>query len=150
DTSAAELRRIERDLHDGAQARLVSLGMAIGLAEHLVRSDPDAAAALLAEARDTNSQALTDLRDLVRGILPPVLADRGLDGAIRALAVTLPIEVAVDIDTGGPVDQPIEAAVYFAVAEALANVVKHSGATRAWVHLRGGTRLAATIGDNGN
>jgi signal transduction histidine kinase len=148
DTSAAELRRIERDLHDGAQARLVALGMTIGLAERLVREDPDAAVTLLAEARDTNGQALTDLRDLVRGILPPVLADRGLDGAVRALAATLPIPVAVDIDAGA-IDPPVEAALYFAIAESLANVVKHSGATRAWVRVRSAGRLTATVGDNG-
>ncbi|HEY2794928.1 MAG TPA: histidine kinase [Micromonosporaceae bacterium] len=149
DTSAAELRRIERDLHDGAQARLVALGMTIGLAERLVRDDPEAAVTLLAEARDTNGQALTDLRDLVRGILPPVLADRGLDGAVRALVATLPIPVAVDVEAGA-IDQPVEAALYFAIAESLANVVKHSEATRAWVRVRSGARLTATVGDNGH
>ena len=86
DASAAELRRIERDLHDGAQARLVSLGMSIGLAEQVLRDDPDLALKLLAEARGSSGQALADLRHLVRGIHPPVLAERGLDGAVRALA----------------------------------------------------------------
>lgn len=149
DTSAAELRRIERDLHDGTQARLVSLGMTIGLAEHLVPTDPDAAVALLAEARDTNGQVLTDLRELVRGIMPSVLADRGLDGAIRALAATMPVPIAVDVELDGPIDGPVEAAMYFGVAEALANVVKHSGATQAWVRVRRTDRLVATVGDNG-
>ncbi|MEK8103892.1 histidine kinase [Micromonospora sp. M12] len=83
DTQAGELRRIERDLHDGAQARLVSLGMSLGLAEQLLPNDPQAVQQLLAEARESTSSALTELRDLVRGIHPPVLADRGLDGALK-------------------------------------------------------------------
>ena len=87
DTQAAELRRIERDLHDGAQARLVSVGMSLGLAEEQLEADPQLARQLLAEAREANSQALSELRDLVRGIHPPVLADRGLVGAVQALAL---------------------------------------------------------------
>jgi signal transduction histidine kinase len=150
DASAAELRRIERDLHDGAQARLVALGMTIGLAEQLLRTDPDAAAALLAEAHDTNGQALRDLRDLVRGIHPPVLSDRGLDGAIRALAAAMPLSVVVDIELCRDLEAPLSAAVHFAVAEALTNVAKHSGATQARVHVRDGARLTATVGDNGH
>ena len=90
DASAAELRRIERDLHDGAQARLVSLGMNIGFAEQVLRDNPDLALNLLAEARASSGQALTELRTLVRGIHPPVLAERGLDGAVRALTLSLP------------------------------------------------------------
>ena len=101
DAQAAELRRIERDLHDGAQARLVSLSMSIGLAEELLRRDPEAAAQLLAEARQSSGQALSDLRDLVRGIHPPVLAERGLEGAVRALALTVPVLTSVDIDLPG-------------------------------------------------
>jgi signal transduction histidine kinase len=151
DASAAELRRIERDLHDGAQARLVALGMNIGLAEQLVRSDPDMAVALLVEARESSGRALSELRDLVRGIHPPVLAERGLDGAVRALALAMPLPV--DVDSGGltaPARAPVEAAAYFAIAEALANVIKHSGATRAWIRLRTtGGRLVATVGDDG-
>ena len=150
DTQAAELRRIERDLHDGAQARLVSLSMNIGLAEELLARDPEAAAALLAEARQSSGLALADLRDLVRGIHPPVLAERGLDGAVRALALTVPVHVAVDVDLPGRPPAPIESAAYFAVAEALTNLVKHSGASTAWVRLahRDG-RLAIQVGDNG-
>jgi signal transduction histidine kinase len=150
DASAAELRRIERDLHDGAQARLVSVGMSIGLAEQLVRDHPDLALSLLAEARASNGQALSELRALVRGIHPPVLAERGLDGAVRALALSLPLPVDVQADLPGRLPGPVESAAYFAVAEALANVVKHSSANRAWVqldHTEG--RLVAIVGDNG-
>jgi signal transduction histidine kinase len=150
DAQAAELRRIERDLHDGAQARLVSLSMSIGLAEELLARDPDAAAALLAEARESSGQALKDLRDLVRGIHPPVLAERGLEGAVRALALTVPLHVSVDAQLPGRPQAPVESAAYFAIAEALANVAKHSGASTAWVRLahRDG-RLYLQVGDNG-
>jgi signal transduction histidine kinase len=128
DAQAAELRRIERDLHDGAQARLVSLGMTIGLAEELLDRDPAAARKLLSEARETSGSALVELRHLVRGIHPPVLAERGLDGALRALAMSLPLPISVDIDLPGRPETPVESAAYFAVAEALTNVVRHSGA----------------------
>ena len=150
DSSAAELRRIERDLHDGAQARLVALGMNIGFAEQVLRDNPDLALTLLAEARESSGQALTELRALVRGIHPPVLAERGLDGAVRALALSLPLPVELHIDLPGRLGAPVESAVYFAIAEALANVVKHSGANRAWVQLEydHGT-LIAIVGDNG-
>ena len=93
----AELRRIERDLHDGAQARLVAVGMSLRAAEELMRTSPEAALALVAEARATSSRALDDLRDLVRGIYPPVLADRGLAEAVRALALDTPLTVDTDI-----------------------------------------------------
>ncbi|SCG46645.1 sensor histidine kinase [Micromonospora humi] len=150
DAQAAELRRIERDLHDGAQARLVALSMSIGLAEQLVRDDPEAVRRLLAEARETSGQALAELRGLVRGIHPPVLAERGLPGAVRALALAVPLPVEVTVDLPGRPAAPVESAVYFAVAEALANVGKHSGATRAWVELRHAAgRLTAVVGDDG-
>ena len=135
DHSAAELRRIERDLHDGAQARLVSLGMTLGLAEQLMESDPEGAARLLAEARDSSTTALGDLRSVVRGIHPPVLADRGLAGAVQALALDMSLPVSVIITLPGRPPTPIESAVYFAVAECLANVVKHASASRASVEL---------------
>jgi signal transduction histidine kinase len=134
DTATAELRRVERDLHDGAQARLVALGMSLRAAERLIPSSPDAAIALVAEARETSSKALTELRDLVRGIYPPVLADRGLADAVRALALDAPIRTETDIDLAGWLDVPVESACYFAVAEALANAVKHSGGRV--VHIR--------------
>ena len=151
DAQAAELRRIERDLHDGAQARLVSLGMTIGLADELVERDPKAARKLLAEARDASSAALVELRHLVRGIHPPVLAERGLDGAIRALALSLPVDTEVESDVPGRLDTPVESAVYFAVAEALANVCRHSGAHNAWVSLHGvDDILFAMVRDDGH
>jgi len=150
DTQAAELRRIERDLHDGAQARLVSLGMSLGMAEDLLATNPQTAQALLAEARESTSAALSELRDLVRGIHPPVLADRGLDGAVRALALGSQIPVEVEIALPGRPPAPVESAVYFAVAEALTNTAKHSGATRAWVRIRhADERLTATVADDG-
>ena len=102
DTATAELRRIERDLHDGAQARLVALGMSLRAAERMFASNPEAALALVAEARETSSRALTDLRDLVRGIYPPVLADRGLADAVRALALDTPLHTELDIDLPPP------------------------------------------------
>jgi signal transduction histidine kinase len=150
DAQAAELRRIERDLHDGAQARLVALGMTIGLAEETLERDPAAVRRLLAEAREASSAALVELRHLVRGIHPPVLAERGLDGAIRALALALPMPTTVDAEIPGRLDTPLESAVYFAVAEALANATRHSGAGRAWVSLRWADGLlVATVGDDG-
>jgi signal transduction histidine kinase len=150
DASAAELRRIERDLHDGAQARLVALSMNIGLAEEMLKHDPEMAQKLLAEARESSGTALTELRDLVRGIHPPVLAERGLDGAVRALALTLPLPVDVHIDLPGRPEAPVESAAYFAVAEMLANVVKHSAARRAWLQIEhSGGRLIMIIGDDG-
>ncbi|GAA1077656.1 sensor histidine kinase [Nocardiopsis metallicus] len=150
DTQAAEIRRIERDLHDGAQARLVALGMDLGMAEHIVDTNPQAAKQMLAQARETTRQALIELRDLVRGIHPPVLVERGLDGAVRALALThhLPITVTTHL-TGRPGD-PVESAAYFAIAELLTNTAKHAQATHAWVHINHGRqRLVITVTDNG-
>jgi signal transduction histidine kinase len=150
DTAAAELRRVERDLHDGAQARLVALGMNLRAAERLIPTSPQAALALVAEAREASSRALTELRDLVRGIYPPVLADRGLADAVRALALDTPLHTAADIDLPGRLDAPVESACYFAVAEALANAVKHSGARH--VHIRmqhAGGMLRIEVTDDG-
>ena len=136
DSASAELRRIERDLHDGAQARLVALGMSLRAVERLIESSPQAALALVTEARETSSRALSDLRDLVRGIYPPVLADRGLADAVRALALDAPVRTEVDIELAGRPDAPVESACYFAVAEALANAVKHASATFVQVSIR--------------
>jgi signal transduction histidine kinase len=150
DASAAELRRIERDLHDGAQAWLVAVGMNIGFAEQMVKDNPDLALTLLAEARESSGHALSELRTLVRGIHPPALAERGLDGAVRALALSLPLPVDLHIELPGRPVAPVESAAYFAIAEVLANVVKHSGANRAWVQLEyEHGRLIAIVGDNG-
>jgi signal transduction histidine kinase len=153
DTQASELRRIERDLHDGAQARLASLGMSLGLAEHLLAEDPPAVARLLAEARESTSTALVELRDLVRGIHPPVLADRGLDGAIQALALGNSVPTTVSIHIPGRLPAAVESAAYFAVAEALANAFKHANAHRIDIHLeytteRGGL-LSIVVTDDG-
>ncbi len=136
DTAAAELRRVERDLHDGAQARLVALGMSLRAAERLIPTSPQAAIALVAEAREASSKALTELRDLVRGVYPPILADRGLADAVRALALDAPVRTETDIDLPGRLDAPVESACYFAIAEALTNAVKHSGARLVQIRLR--------------
>ncbi len=150
DIQATELQRIERDLHDGAQARLVSVAMSLGLAESLLASKPAELPGLLIEARSTTLAALDDLRTVMRGIQPPVLADRGLEGAVRALALDVAVPVAVGGTLPGRPPVPVESAVYFTVAECLANVVKHSGATAAWVELRHDAGLlSVTVGDNG-
>ncbi len=133
DTAAADLRQLERDLHDGAQARLVALGMNLRAAERLIHTSPDAAIALVAEARETSARALTELRELVRGVHPPVLADRGLADAVRALALDSPLQVETDIDLPGRLPAPVETACYFTVAEVLTNAAKHSGARSARV-----------------
>jgi signal transduction histidine kinase len=134
DAAAAELRRIERDLHDGAQTRLVALGMNLRALERMLPASPEAARALAAEAIETSARALSDLRLLVRGIYPPVLADRGLGHAVRALALDTALPVELDIDLPGRLAAPVESACYFAVAEVFANAVKHSAARR--IHLR--------------
>jgi signal transduction histidine kinase len=134
DAAAAELRRIERDLHDGAQARLVALGMNLRALERMLPGSSPDALALVAEARDTSLRALNDLRHLIRGICPPVLADRGLAHAVQALALDAPLPVDVDIDLPGRLTAPVESACYFAIAEVLANAVRHAGARR--VHVR--------------
>jgi signal transduction histidine kinase len=150
DTAAAELRRIERNLHDGAQARLVAVGMSLRAAERMFASNPEAALALVSEARETSSRALTDLRDLVRGIYPPVLADRGLADAVRALALDSPLRTELDVDLPGEVEMPVGAAVYFGVAEVLANAVRHSGARTIRIHLRHAAgALRAEVTDDG-
>jgi signal transduction histidine kinase len=154
DTAAAELRRVERDLHDGAQARLVALGMSLRAAERLIPTSPQAAIALVAEARETSSKALTELRDLVRGVYPPVLADRGLADAVRALALDTPIRTETDIQLPGRLDPPVESACYFAIAEALTNAVKHSGGRLVQIRMRYSGRpapgvLRIEVTDNG-
>jgi len=150
DHSASELRRIERDLHDGAQARLVALGMSLGLADELMANNPEEAKRLLAEARTTTTAALGDLRSVVRGIHPPVLADRGLAGAVQALALDMAIPVVVSVRLEGRPEAPIESAAYFGVAECLANIGKHSEARHAWIDLGyEDGRLRIEVGDDG-
>jgi signal transduction histidine kinase len=150
DTAVSELRRIERDLHDGAQARLVALGMSLQAAERLFATSPAAALALVTEAKETSSRALADLRDLVRGIYPPVLADRGLADAIRALALDSPLHTVLDIDLPDEVELPVASAVYFSVAEALANVSKHASARSVRIELSyAAGMLRAEVTDDG-
>src|SRR4029077_20134093 len=115
-------------LHDGAQARMVAVGMSLQAAERLFATNPEAALALVSEAKESSSRALTELRARVRGFSPPVLADRGLGDAIRALALDTPLPTVVDVDLPGEVEMPVAAAVYFSVAEALANATKHAHA----------------------
>jgi signal transduction histidine kinase len=136
DAATTELRRIERDLHDGAQGRLVALGMNLRAVERMLPASPQAALALVAEARETSSRALSDLRNLVRGIYPPVLADRGLGHAVQALALDTPLPVRVDVDLPGRLTAPVESACYFAVAEVLANAVRHSGASHVDIRMQ--------------
>ncbi|HUL25438.1 MAG TPA: histidine kinase [Streptosporangiaceae bacterium] len=150
DTAAAELRRVERDLHDGAQARLVALGMSLRAAERMFDTSPKAALALVGEAREMSSRALTELRDLVRGIHPPVLADRGLGDAVRALALETPVNTTLDIDLPGRLAEPVESAAYFAVAEVLANAAKHAQARTVEIHMRHtGDVLRIAVTDDG-
>lgn len=148
---ALEIRRIERDLHDGAQARLVAMGMTLTVAERVMDEHPEAARILVQEAKQTSAAALAELRDLVRGIHPPVLADRGLVDAIRARALESPMEVKVRSSIGGRPLPPLESAVYFAVSELLANIAKHAEATEIKIDVTydsGALRVAVT--DNGH
>ncbi|MFC8226930.1 sensor histidine kinase [Streptomyces sp. NPDC057287] len=150
DTAAADLRRIERDLHDGAQARLVALAMDLGLAKEKLTDDPEAAARMVDEAHGEVKVALQELRDLARGIHPAVLTDRGLDAALSAIAsrCTVPVKVVVDLESRPA--QAIEGIAYFTVSELLQNVSKHARATRASVDVwRAADRLMLQVTDNG-
>ncbi|MFG2021173.1 sensor histidine kinase [Actinomadura geliboluensis] len=145
----AELRRIERDLHDGTQAQLVAAALRLGLADRRFGTDPDAARTLFLEAREGIEEALTQLRTVIRGIYPPILSDRGLAGALRALAAGQPIPVELDV-ADGRAPAAVEAAAYFVVAEALTNIAKHSGARHGWVVLRRDpARLVISVRDDG-
>jgi signal transduction histidine kinase len=134
DSAEAERRRIERDLHDGAQQRLVALAMDLGMARAKLETDPAAAIALVGEAHEEAKRALAELRDLARGIHPAVLADRGLDAAISALAARSPVPVGVDV-TAGRLPGPVESTAYFVVAEALTNAAKHAVASEIGVRI---------------
>jgi signal transduction histidine kinase len=146
----AERRRIERDLHDGAQQRMVAVAVTLGLAEARIASDPAGALELIAQARDEAQQAVKELRELARGIHPRVLSDLGLCAAIEALAARAPVPVEV---TGTPPDglpHPVEAAAYFVTAEALTNIAKYAQASEAAVRLSDrDSRLRVEIQDNG-
>ena len=150
DAAQSELQRIERDLHDGAQARLVALAMDLGMAEERFDRDPEGARELVGEAREEAKRALAELRDLARGMRPSLLAERGLGPALTALAARSPIPADVDLDVPEHLSQALENATWFVVSEALANAGKHSGAQRALVHVaRAGDRLVAEVVDDG-
>ncbi|MFG2555418.1 sensor histidine kinase [Streptomyces sp. NPDC048581] len=150
DTAAADLRRIERDLHDGAQARLVSLAMGLGLAKEKLLEDPDHAAAMVAEAHGEVKLALQELRDLARGIHPAVLTDRGLDAALSAVASRCTVPVKVTVDLPSRPAAAIEGIAYFTVSELLQNISKHSGAKTASVDVwRSENRLLIQVWDDG-
>ncbi|MFE0640831.1 sensor histidine kinase [Streptomyces sp. NPDC058877] len=150
DTAAADLRRIERELHDGAQARLAALAMDLGLAKEKLARDPEAAAVLVDEAHGEVKLALQELRDLARGIHPAVLTDRGLDAALSAVASRCAVPVSVDVDLPSRPAPAIEGIAYFVVSELLRNVSRHSGARRAWVEAwRTGDRLMLQVRDDG-
>jgi signal transduction histidine kinase len=135
DAADAERRRIERDLHDGAQQRMVAVAVTLGLAEAQMKTDPDSAARLIVQAREEAQLAVKELRELARGIHPAVLSDRGLGPALEALAARAPVPVEVTGVPDDPLPRPVEAAVYFVTAEALTNVAKYAHATEATVHL---------------
>ncbi|MFH9003694.1 sensor histidine kinase [Streptomyces afghaniensis] len=150
DTAAADLRRIERDLHDGAQARLVNLAMGLGLAKEKVLEDPDAAAAMVEEAHGEVKLALQELRDLARGIHPAVLTDRGLDAALSAVSSRCTVPVKVTVDLPARPAAAIEGIAYFTVSELLQNVSKHSAAKSASVDVwRTKDRLLIQVWDDG-
>jgi signal transduction histidine kinase len=152
DAAEAERRRIERDLHDGAQQRLVALAIELGRAKARFADDPDAARALVDQAHVQAKEALTELRNLVRGVHPPVLTERGLDAALSGLAALCPVPVEVHVDVPVRPRASVEAVAYFVVAEALTNVAKHSRASHAKVIVEGhgfpGT-LTVMISDDG-
>jgi signal transduction histidine kinase len=152
DAAEAERRRIERDLHDGAQQRLVALAMELGRAKAKFADDLDAARELVDQAHVQAKEALTELRNLVRGVHPPVLTDRGLDAALSGLAALCPVPVDVHVDVPVRPKSSVEAVAYFVVAEALTNVAKHSRASHAKVVVEGhgypGT-LTVMISDDG-
>jgi len=153
DAAEAERRRIERDLHDGAQQRLVALAMELGRAKARFADDVDAAAALVDQAHIEAKAALSELRALVRGVHPPVLTDRGLDAALSGLAVRCPVPVTVQVTVPLRPRPAVEAVAYFTVAEALTNIAKHARASHASVVLDGGTRpggaLHIVVSDDG-
>ncbi len=150
DTAAADLRRIERDLHDGAQARLVALAMGLGLAKEKLLDDPEAAAAMVDEAHGEVKLALQELRDLARGIHPAVLTDRGLGAALSSVSARCTVPVRVDVDLAERPAEAIEGIAYFTVSELLQNVSKHSRARSASVEVwRAGDRLMLQVRDDG-
>jgi signal transduction histidine kinase len=152
DVEASELRRIERDLHDGAQQRLVMLAIDLGLASERIEEDPEAAKRLVLEGRDQARQALSEIRSLVRGLAPAILMDRGLVPALASVTAhaAVPTTVESGLEPGERLPEALERAAYFVATEALANVAKHSGASRCEVRLgRDGERLIVEVWDDG-
>ncbi|MBE1565253.1 sensor histidine kinase [Nonomuraea africana] len=150
DAHGAELRRIERDLHDGTQARLVAIAMRLGVAREALPDDSGALAKLLQEAHEGTEEAMTELRDVIRTMYPPILADRGLEGALASLTAGSAIPAELDLGELGRLPAAVEAAAYFIVAETLTNAAKHSGATRVTVRMsRRGGRLLIEVTDDG-
>lgn len=152
DSVEAERRRIERDLHDGPQQRLVAIAMDLGMARDRFATDPAAAQELLDKAHAASKDAIVEMRQVARGIVPPILADRGLDAAVSALAARSPVPVTVDVGADvGRVEPSREAIAYFCVSELLTNVAKHARASRATVRIfrEGADRLVVLVDDDG-
>jgi signal transduction histidine kinase len=150
ESAESERRRIERDLHDGAQQRLVALAMDLGRARESFDADPERARGLIAEAHDEAKAALSELRDLVRGVHPAILGDRGLDAALSAVVARSPVPVDLTVDVARRPPAEVESAAYFLVSEALTNVARHARATRVGVAVvRVGGRLIVEVTDDG-
>jgi signal transduction histidine kinase len=150
ESADARLRRLERDLHDGAQHRLAYIAMELGRARARMSEDPESAAELLTSAHEESKRAMVELRDLVRGIHPSVLTDRGLDAAVSGLAERCPVPVEVDIRLDARLPMAVETAAYYVIAESLTNVGKHADAHRAWVDVRdAGDALVIEVRDDG-
>lgn len=150
DSVEAERRRIERDLHDGPQQRLVSIAMTLGMAKQAIHDDPESAAGLVDEAHRSAKEAIVEMRHVARGIVPPILADRGLEAALPALAARSAVPVSVNVRGVDRLDPTTEAIAYFVVSEALTNVAKHSGAEHARVTVtRDEQHLTTVVSDDG-
>ena len=150
DSAEAERRRIERDLHDGAQQRLVALAMGLGTARERLEADPESGRRLVADAHEEAKAALREIRDLVRGIHPVILEDRGLDAALSAVVARSPVPVTLSVEVAERPSAAVESTAYFVVTEALANVARHAHATQAAVNIaRAGDRLVVEVRDDG-